>query len=183
MRKNVVCSLLLCLSLLAWALPDDSLYNLNSQWNDQSGHPVRLQHLSGKVQVLAMVYTHCQSVCPAIITAMKNTEARLSGAERAQVGFVLVSIDPTVDTSEQLRDFATENKFGPDWVLLRGAPGDVRELAATLNFKYRKTTQKDYAHTAMITLLDQQGEIVSQQLGMSGGAEERLREIRKLLRR
>ncbi|MBS2039885.1 SCO family protein [bacterium] len=184
MCKNVISVLLLLgLSLLACALPDESLYNLPSQWNDQSGRPLRLQQLGGKVQVLAMVYTHCQSVCPAIITAMKSTEARLSAAERARVGFVLVSIDPAVDTSEQLREFAVENKFGPGWILLRGAPEDVRELAATLNFKYRKTTQKDYAHTAMITVLDQQGQVVSQQLGMSGGAEERLSEIRKLLRR
>lgn len=101
MRKNLVCGLLLLsLSLLGWTLPEDSLYNLTSQWNDQAGHPVRLQQLGGKVQVLAMVYTNCQSVCPAIITAMKTTEARLSAAERAQVGFVLVSIDPAVDTSE-----------------------------------------------------------------------------------
>ncbi|MBS2038927.1 SCO family protein [bacterium] len=175
--------LVFLLVLSAYALPDESIYNLGSAWQDQAGHTLQLEQLSGRVEVLAMVYTHCQSVCPAIIDSMQRTESSLTPRERKQVGFVLVSIDPTVDTSEKLQDFAGLHHFGPGWRLLRGHPEDVRELAATLNFKYRKSSQKDYAHSAMISVLNQQGEIVQQQVGLSGGAEERLREIRKLLSR
>ncbi|MFN8610645.1 MAG: SCO family protein [Vulcanimicrobiota bacterium] len=181
MNRFVRAYLAVALAAAAHALPDESLYNLVSAWQDQAGRNLQLRQLSGRVEVLAMVYTHCQSVCPAIIDAMQRTESSLTSRERAQVGFVLVSIDPSVDTPGQLQEFAAQHHFGPGWTLLRGSPEDVRELAATLNFKYRKTSQKDYAHSAMISVLNQQGEIVQQQVGMSGGAEERLREIRKLL--
>lgn len=176
----------ICLALSLWVtaspLPDTSLYHLPSQWTDQNGRSLSLEELRGKVRVVALVYTQCQSVCPAIILAMKNTEASLSIQEKAQVGFVLVSIDPSVDTSAQLKEFAAAQKLGPTWSLLRGSPADVRELATTLDFKYRKTSSKDYAHTAMITVLDGQGEIVHQQVGLAVGAAERLKVVRKLLK-
>ncbi len=163
-------------------LTETSLYNLSGQWSDQNAKQMGLAQLGGKVQVLAMIYTHCQATCPAIIEAMRKTEAKLSATESKAVGFVLVSIDPDVDTAEKLKSFGNERKLGPSWCLLRGEADDVRELAATLNFKYRKTSKKDYAHSAMITVLDRHGDVVHQQLGLTGGADERLAAIRKALK-
>jgi len=177
------CLWFFCLIALALAapLPDTSLYQLPSRWSDQEGRSITLPDLQGKVQVLAMIYTHCQSVCPAILEGMKATEGQLTASERRRVGFVLVSIDPRVDTSAQLKAYADEKKLGPAWRLLRGSPEDVRELAATLDFKYRKTSSKDYAHSAMITVLDPQGEVLHQQVGLSGGEAERLKAIQQCL--
>lgn len=181
MKIRILLLFLLTWSALARPLSDTSLYNLPSQWTDQSGKSMVLPDLRGQVRVLAMIYTNCQSTCPAIIHAMQDTEAQLTPSQRGRVGFVLVSIDPAVDTPEQLQDFAQEHHFGPAWRLLRGNQEDVRELAAVLNFKYRKTSQKDYAHSAMITVLDREGEVVHQQVGLSGGAQERLSALRRLL--
>jgi protein SCO1/2 len=178
-------SCLVAIPLLAAAEPtltETSLYNLSGQWSDQNGKQIGLAQLGEKVQVLAMIYTHCQATCPAIIEAMRKTEVKLTAAEGKQVGFVLVSIDPEVDTAEKLKSFAQERKLGPSWCLLRGDADDVLELAATLNFKYRKTSKKDYAHSAMITVLDRHGDVVHQQLGLTGGADERLAAIRKALK-
>ena len=166
---------------LAAPLPETSIYQLPSRWSDQQGQSINLADLQGKVQVLAMIYTHCQSVCPAILEGMKKTEGQLTSSQRQQVGFVLVSIDPRVDTSAQLKAYADAKKLGPAWRLLRGSPEDVRELAATLDFKYRKTSSKDYAHSAMITVLDPQGEVLHQQVGLSGGEAERLKAIQQCL--
>jgi len=181
---RLILTLLISLAIGVGAEPlsDNSLYNLPSQWSDQFGRSLSLEELRGKTRVLALIYTNCESVCPAIIEGMKATENKLSVQEKARVGFVLVSIDPSVDTSAKLKAYATEQKLGPAWTLLRGNPEDVRELAATLNFRYRKTSQKDYAHTAMITVLDGGGDVIHQHVGLTGGLSERLAAIRKALK-
>jgi protein SCO1 len=48
-----------------------SVYQLESTWMTAHEQPLRLGHLQGKVQVLAMVYTTCESACPIIISLMQ----------------------------------------------------------------------------------------------------------------
>lgn len=175
----------LCAALLAlvWAtpLPENSVYHLDSSWRDHKGVVLKLPELRGQVRVVSLIYTHCQSVCPAILEQMKDTETRLSAGQRSKVGFVLVSMDPEGDNIEQLHQFAAERNLGDNWRLLRGASADVRELAAVLDFKYRKNSAKEFSHSAMITVLDAQGEIVQQQVGLQDGTTMRLAALRKLL--
>lgn len=182
-RKTLTVCLTIAALALASAAPlsETSLYNLESRWSDQNGTVHRWADLRGEVRVVALIYTHCRSVCPAIVQQMKETEARLSPAERKRVAFLLVSMDPEADTSDQLRHFAENRQLGPNWLLLRGKAADVRELASTLDFKYRKNSNREFSHSAMITLLDADGEIVDQQLGLGDGSSERLRALSKLL--
>ncbi len=184
MRKFVTAWLTAALLALAWAapLPDDSLYQIQSSWRDQHGQVLRWSDLRGQARVVALIYTHCRSICPAIVQQMKETEEGLSGPERKRVGFVLVSMDPEADTSEQLNQFAADHQLGENWRLLRGSAADVRELAAVLDFKYRKNNNQEFSHSAMITLLDADGEVVQQQLGMQNGTSARLAALRQLLR-
>lgn len=185
MTRPLAAWLAAALLALAWAapLPENSLYNLQSSWRDQNGVALKWPELRGEIRVLALIYTHCQSVCPAILEQLKETETQLSRSERRRVGFVLVSMDPEGDSIEQLQRFAVERDLGENWRLLRGASADVRELAAVLDFKYRKNSGKDFSHSAMITLLDAQGEIVQQQVGLQNGTAARLAALRKLFAR
>ncbi|MBX3171150.1 MAG: SCO family protein [Candidatus Eremiobacteraeota bacterium] len=170
-----------CLGLAAaLPLPDSSLYQLSSSWVNQRGSTLQLSQLRGQIQVLALIYTHCQGICPAIVKEMKALEAELSPAQRQRVGFVLVTMDPQTDSVARLQEYARAEKLGAGWSLLRGAPEDVRELAATLDFRYRKSGAKDYAHSAMLTVLDEQGEVAEQQLGLSG-RETISRKLQQLL--
>lgn len=168
---------------LAWAtpLPENSLYHLDSSWRDQNGVVLKLPELRGQIRVVALIYTHCKSVCPAILEQMKTTETRLSRSERSRVGFVLVTLDPEGDSSEQLHQFASERELGDRWRLLRGSSADVRELAAVLDFKYRKNSNQEFSHSAMITVLDAEGAIAQQQVGLQDGTTTRLAALRRLL--
>lgn len=168
MRKHLTLWFLsTCLALAsALPLPEGSLYQLSSRWVNQRGVPLELIQLRGKPQVLALIYTHCQGICPAILKEMKDLEAGLTPAQRNRIGFVLITMDPQTDTVDRLQEYARQENLGENWILLRGAPEDIRELAATLDFRYRKTNSKDYAHSAMLTLLDAQGEVAEQQVGL-----------------
>lgn len=164
-------------------ITDASLYNLDSAWRDGTGEERRLASLAGRVQLVSMVYTHCAHTCPRVLADMKRIEARL-GADGAEVGFVLISLDPERDTPERLREFAASVGLDPHrWTLLTGRPADVREVAAVLGVSYRPDGETEIAHTNLIAVLDGAGEIRHRQLGLGGELAETVAAVRSALGR
>lgn len=142
---------------------DESIYNASSVWKNRHGDELSLSSLRGEVQVVAMVYTHCEYACPRILADMKRIRDSLSKDKLQGTNFVIVSIDPERDTPERLSEFADENDLGEEqWTLLNGDQGDILELAALLGFKYKRISNTDFTHSNMITVLNKEGEIVHQ---------------------
>jgi protein SCO1 len=161
---------------------DHSVYNLESEWRDQHGAARPLGSLAGRVQVVAMVYTHCAHTCPRILMDMKRLEGELGAEAGERVGFVLVSIDPERDTPERLRHFAEAVRLAPArWTLLSAPDDDVLELAAVLGVRYRRDGETEFSHSNVITVLDADGEIAYRQLGLGEDPTPALRTIRGLL--
>ena len=147
---------------------DESIYHVNSTWKNQQDHEMSLEDLRGEVQVVAMVYTHCEYACPRILADMKRIQQALSETALQQTNFVIVSIDPQRDTPERLYDFAHENNLSDDsWTLLNGSDGDVLELAALLGVKYKRISDSDFSHSNMISVLNREGEIIHQRKQLS----------------
>lgn len=153
----------------AGEITSGSVYNLEGEWWDATGERAALARLAGRPQVVAMVYTSCAQACPAIVAEMKRVEASL-GADAAQVGFVLASMDPARDTPEQLAEFARRSGFdAARWTLLGAEDDDVLELAAVLGVQYRRLPDGEFTHSNILTVLDANGEIVHRQLGLGEG--------------
>ncbi len=149
------------------ALSDSSIYQLGSQWINQDGANVSLGDLRGRVRVVAMIFTHCRYACPRLTADMLAIEAALNKSVLEQTGFVLLSIDPERDTPAALRAYARENELDPaHWTLLRGDATDVQDMAAVLGVKYKRGPSGDYSHSNLISILDQDGNIVFQQEGL-----------------
>lgn len=160
---------------------DWSVYLLESEWKDQDARARKLSSLAGKVQVVALVYTHCGYACPRIVADLKRIEGEMAAAHPEGVGFVLVSIDPERDTPERLRSFAEGSRLDPArWTLLNGSDAQVLELAALLGVKYRRESATDFSHSNVITVLDPHGVVVHQQLGLGADPAKTLRVIRRL---
>ncbi len=150
-----------------------SLYNLNSDWITQDGNTVKLSQALGKVQLLAMVYTSCAYACPRIVADMLALDELIPTNYNDELVFTLVSFDPEHDTPAKLKSFASEHKLDLDrWTLLHGDPDDILELAAVLDVKYKKTTATDYAHSSIVSVINKNGEIVHQQIGLGVDPEE-----------
>tara|TARA_R100000687_G_C6440403_1_gene160221 strand:- start:709 stop:1254 length:546 start_codon:yes stop_codon:yes gene_type:complete len=165
----------------AGALSGQSVYQLNSAWTNQQGEQITLNSFAGKVVVLAMVYTHCDYACPRIIADMRLIREALKN-KAGQISFVLVSIDTKRDTVERLKRFGEETGLTKQgWTLLRGGDADIRELAAVFGVQYRQTSDTDFAHSNIITVLDQQGEIRHQQEGLGLRSDATVTATRKLL--
>jgi len=159
---------------------DASIYNVSSTWKDRHGRELMLNNLQGEVQVVAMLYTHCEFACPRILADMKRIRDGLSENELPNTNFTIVSIDPERDTPERLLQFAEENDLSEEqWTLLNGDQGDILELAALLGFKYKPISDTDFTHSNMITVLNKQGEITYQRNRLGNNPSDIIAAIQK----
>jgi len=157
-----------------------SIYQLESVWTTATEQPLRLGHLQGKVQVLAMVYTTCEAACPIIVSLMQLIEAALPPELRPHVGFVLVTFDPARDTPDVLSAYSARMGLDPtSWGLLSGQPDDVLELATLLGIVYKRDQRGGFTHSNVMTLLNRAGEIVHRQEGLQQDMTLTLEAIRQ----
>lgn len=140
-----------------------SVYQLPGTWRDQSGAELALADLAGRPQVVAFVYTSCAFACPRIVARMKRVEA----AADADLGLVLVSIDPERDTPARLARFAESSGLDPArWTLLNGGDDRILELSVLLDVPYRAAGDGELAHANVLTLLDARGVPVARVEGL-----------------
>jgi protein SCO1 len=164
----------------AQAVSDTSLYQVDSTWTADSGQSVKLATLRGRPQIVTMFFSTCVYACPLLVNDMKRIEAALPEQVRTNVGFVLVSFDSTRDTPSTLNAYRSGHQLPPNWTLLHGQDDDIAELAALLGIKFKKDASGNFAHSNVITLLNKNGEIVSQQIGLNVAPDEMAGSVQKL---
>lgn len=165
------------------AIPEMSIYNLPSQWTSQNGEEIELKDLQGKVVVMVMIYTTCKAACPRLVADMRNIETQVSDEKKSDVQYVFVSIDPETDTPERLKTFAKENKMEDEkWLFLRGTEEDTREFAAVLAVNYKQISPMDFSHSNIISVFNQNGEMVHQQEGLGVDNKETVQTIIDLVK-
>src|SRR5262249_53300641 len=94
---------------------------------NQTGAPLRLTDLRGRIVLLFFGYTHCPDVCPLTLANFTRVK-KLLGAQSDGVTFVFVTVDSQRDTPEVIRAFL--NQFDPDFIGLTGDEATLRNMAA-----------------------------------------------------
>ncbi|SHF76084.1 protein SCO1/2 [Flavobacterium segetis] len=155
-----------------------SIYNLPSKWTNEEGENLEIKDLKGKVLVMVMIYTSCKAACPRLVADMRNIEQRIPEKIKDHVKFVLVSIDPEVDTPQRLKAFAIENKMdGDQWTFLRSSEENTREFAAVLAVNYKKIAPLDFSHSNIISVFNAKGELAYQQEGLGVNSDQTIDKI------
>ena len=163
------------------ALPEKSVYQLETVWTNDQNQPMQLSALKGRPQVVVMFFASCQYTCPLTVHQLQQLEEALPPGVRTNVGFTLASFDSQHDTPEVLKNFRAQHALPQsNWTLLHGDTDGVADLAAVLGVKFKQDAQGQFAHSNMITLLNAQGEIVYQQIGLNQDNHELLRRIENL---
>jgi len=162
----------------AASVSDRSLYQLAETWTSDRGNQIALSSLKGRPQIVTMFFAHCQYACPLLVYKMEQIEAALPENLRTNIGFTLVSFDAERDTPDVLHAYRTRHRMGNHWTLLHGNADQVLELAALLGVKFKQDAQGQFAHSNIITLLNGEGEIVYQEVGLNLQTEELVRQIR-----
>ena len=160
---------------------DRSLFQTESRWTTDTGKQIRLADLKGRPQAVVMFFANCQYACPLLVNDLKRIEAALKPETRARVGFTLVTFDTRRDTPEALAAYRSMRQLpAATWTMLHGEPDDVQELAALLGVKFREEANGQFAHSNIITVLNAEGEIVHQQIGLGQDIQETVRRLEKL---
>lgn len=160
-------------------LTENSLYQLNSEWTNQFGNNINLTELRGKKQIVTMIFANCTYACPILVNDMRRIEEQLSKDELRNVQFTLFTIDPDRDTPEKLKEFAQNQNLNLSrWQLLTSSKSDIADLAALMGFRYKKENDGSYSHSNIISILNENGELIHQQAGLSQEIEKTLNVIR-----
>lgn len=164
-------------------LSGSSIYQAGSEWTDMNGDRVRLRSLQGRPVALAMVYTNCTTACPLIVANLQLIESALPAEARERVWFVLASFDSERDRPAVLKKFAAAHELDPSrWRLFHGDRAAVRELAMMLGVRYKRSVGGDFDHSNVITILDRDGVIRHQLVGLGPTSPEPATLLKSLAR-
>lgn len=161
-------------------ISDESVFLLESQWENQQAEQKNLSDYGGKIVVGAMIFTNCPSACPRIVADIKLIESSLTEDERNQIQFLLISMDPERDNPAQMRRFAKDHRLD-GWEIIRSDKSATMEIANVLGVRVKPLKEGGFDHSNIIQLLNAKGEIVLQQQGLNINPEKTLTEIRRLL--
>lgn len=160
------------------SISQESIYNLTSKWKTQDNKTIELKDLKGKVTVMVMIYTSCKAACPRLVADMRDIESKMPKDKLSDLNFVLVSIDPEVDTPKRLKAFAKANFMdAPHWTFLQGTKSTVQEFANVLAVKYKQIAPMDFSHSNIISVFNKEGELLHQQEGLGVNNKETVDKI------
>ena len=132
-----------------------------------------LRDFRGKVVAVTFIFASCTDICPMLTDNMARVQDKLGPAFGPKVAFVSITVDPERDTPEVLKQYA--QNFGADldgWSFLTGDPATVHEVGRKYGVFARKTADGDVDHTFLTSLIDPDGILRVQYLGVRFDLEE-----------
>ncbi|MER8751628.1 SCO family protein [Mesorhizobium sp. M1050] len=139
----------------------------------QDHKPVSLHDFRGKVVAVAFIYTYCTDVCPMLTAHMASVQEKLGSTFGSKIAFVSITVDPERDTPDVLKEYA--QNFGADlkgWSFLTGDPAIVHEVGRKYGVIAKKAANGDVDHTLLTSLVDPNGILRVQYLGVRFDLEE-----------
>lgn len=131
-----------------------------------AGIPVNIESLSSKWTFISLGYTSCPDVCPFTLGNLAAVEAAISQslADAEQPSFIFVSVDPSRDDLETLRDYVRH--FSDTFIGATGSRKAIDAFTTTLKAFYRlgrKDADGDYPvdHSAYVYLIGPKAEVVA----------------------
>jgi protein SCO1/2 len=131
-------------------------------YSDIEGNEVTLSNTNGKARLLYFFFANCPDVCPPTTFVMSQVQDELiaDGLFGDKVQFLSVTIDPTRDTPEVLKEYSERFEADPNgWKFLHGDEQKTAELAREYQILVNKDKEGNFGHMNLIVLLDKDGNI------------------------
>jgi protein SCO1 len=139
----------------------------------QDGMRVSLRDYRGRVVAVTFIFASCTDTCPLLTDTMARVQDKLGSTFGSQIAFVSITVDPDRDTPGVLKQYA--QNFGANlegWAFLTGDPGAIREIGRKYGVFAKKTASGDVDHTFLTSLIDREGRLRVQYLGVRFDLEE-----------
>ena len=149
---------------------------------DEYGAPFAFESLSGRVVVVAFVYTSCPDVCPMITASLRQVQVGLGAEERQKVHLLTVTTDPEIDQPKVL--LAYGKRYGADfanWSFLTGEPTALKKLWQNFGVGVKRKGRGLVDHTPLTAIVDQKKLLRFGYVGPSPDPKAVLSDIRALL--
>ena len=129
----------------------------------QTGEPLSISELQGKVALIFFGYTQCPDVCPLTMLDFRDVHEELS-AQDDPVAFVYISVDGERDTPAVMTDYFTRRDMQDYMIGLSGDETTLSRIAPEYNLYYNLNPPDDNGfytvdHTASVYLLDAEGRL------------------------
>jgi protein SCO1/2 len=149
----------------------------------QDGAPVALADFRGRVVAVTFILTLCTSTCPVLTPMMQSVQDRLGHDFGSKIAFVSITVDPERDTPDVLKMYA--QAFGadlPGWSFLTGNPTAIQDVTRRYGVYASKTENGDVDHTFLTSVVDPNGILRVQYLGVHFSPEEFRRDLLSLVK-
>jgi len=149
----------------------------------QDGKRIALRELRGKVTAITFIFASCSDTCPLLTAKMARIQDRLGSAFGPDVFFLSITVDPERDTPAVLRRYAKTHRANTaGWAFLTGSPAEIQEVARNYGVYYKKGPRVGVDHTFLTSLVDHNGILRVQYMGVRFDPDEMLRDLEGLLR-
>ncbi|SFB59634.1 SCO family protein [Algoriphagus aquimarinus] len=130
-------------------------------FTNQEGEIVGRTDMEGKITIVDFFFTSCPSICPKMSSEMERVNDMFR--EYDQVQIMSISIDPTFDTPEILKEYAEEHHAeAGKWNFLTGGVQETYDLAKC-GFIIPSVdglgVPDDFVHSDKFVLVDELGRI------------------------
>ena len=129
---------------------------------DQDGNIVNLSDFAGKWVLIDWVFTNCVTFCPLLTGGLNVVHSGLGDAVGQDVQLVSITFDPTRDTPEALRAYASA--VAPDqtgWAWLTGTEAETGAVAAAYGVSFDPAPSVNgvaqFDHTSLLVIVDPNG--------------------------
>jgi protein SCO1/2 len=98
---------------------------------DQNGDQISNEHLRGGITLYNFTYTNCDGDCPQTTPLMAEVHEQVAQLETGgiPVHLVTMTIDPDVDSEEQMAAYAETHNADPDiWHFISGSPVQLKSV-------------------------------------------------------
>jgi protein SCO1/2 len=116
---------------------------------DQNGKQLNFYSdlIKGKTVAINFILTTCTTICPPLTATFRRVQQD-AAARGLNVQLISVSVDPTTDTPERLRDFASKFKAEPGWTFVTGDKAEIDSVLQSLGAAVSNKND----HTPMILI-------------------------------
>ena len=130
---------------------------------NQDSQAITNDFYKGKVYVVEFFFSSCTTICPIMNRNMLQVSQEFAGQEN--FGIASISIDPSFDTPQVLKAYASRYKAThPNWNFLTGDKDTIHKLSNE-GFKLFAAQDKDeidgFSHSGLFALIDQNGVVRS----------------------
>jgi protein SCO1/2 len=130
---------------------------------DQTGSPVALSSLKGKVVAVNFIYTRCPlpDYCPRMVANFRAVRERFAERMGRDLVLLTVTFDPKFDTPETLASYAAaERAGGAGWHFLTGDSGQIERVCAAFGIQYWPE-EGLITHTLETAVIDRDGRLAA----------------------